>query len=425
MKLFPEWLFFVSARFNSVDTKGRAALTGMLSSLGIAFGVTALVVILSVMNGFQMGYIEKILEVSSSHIRLSGPLEDLERIAAMKGVKAAYVFNESQTLLQGTGRTQQGALLRSVPADILSRDEGFAGAVSVPAGTFDISDPGTVVLGYELARMLSVRAGDTVSLVALAGGSDTDLFPENARLVVTGLFKTGYYAIDSTFAFVSAKTGEGLTGTPSTWLAGVKLDDLDRDAEFLSAVASRFPQITATSWRTYNRAFFGALRVEKTMLMLLIVLIFVVVTVNIYNAMRRSVYERREEICVLSALGARPRRLQSIFLMNGLTIGIAGALTGLLCGLLIASRINEVFSLAEIAVNGINAFFAALLDQRAGSDFTIFSPEYFYIDKVPVRMLFPEILFVFLFGVLSSASAAWFASRSITKLKPSEVLRYE
>jgi lipoprotein-releasing system permease protein len=425
MKSFPDWLFYVSGRFNSVDTKGRAALTGVLSSLGIAFGVTALVVILSVMNGFQIGYIEKILEVSSSHVRLSGSKDDLASIAGLKGVRSIYVFNESQTLLQGTDLTQQGALLRSVPADILDRDAGFAAAITVPDGSFDISGQGTVVLGYELARMLSVRAGDTVSLVALAGGSETDLFPENARLVVRGLFKTGYYAIDSSFAFVSIETGSALTGEPAAWLAGVKLDDLDRDGEFLSAIASAFPRVTATSWRTYNRAFFGALRVEKTMLLLLVVLIFVVVTVNIYNAMRRSVYERREEICVLAALGARPQVIRRIFLMNGFAIGVAGSLTGLLCGLLIAARINEAFSLAEIAVTGINAFFAALFRVREGAAFTIFSPDYFYIDQVPVRMLFPEILFVFLFGILSSASAAYFASRSITKLKPSEVLRYE
>ncbi|HNY20966.1 MAG TPA: ABC transporter permease [Treponemataceae bacterium] len=425
MKRSIRWLFFVSDRFNAVDSRGRSALTGLLSTLGIAFGVTALIVILSVMNGFQRGNIESILEVSSAHVRLEGSAEDIALASGLPGVKACVPFTESQTLVQGAYGRQQGALLRGVPTDILARDTGFASAARVVAGYFDIAEPNGVVLGYELARMLSVGVGDRVSVVAVSGDSSTDLFPENATLTITGLFKTGYYAIDNAYAFVSSDTANSLAGTRNTVSAAVKLDNLDGDIEFLSRVKGSFPELTAESWRSYNRSFFSALRIEKTLLMLLVVLIFVVVTVNIYNAIRRSVYERREEICVLSALGGLPRNIQYIFLLNGFAIGITGACLGLLTGLLVSARINSVFLLAEAIVNAVNAFVSALLHAPKGAAFTLFSPEYFYIDEIPVRMLFPEILFVFLFGMLSAAAASWFASRSIAKLKPSEVLRYE
>ena len=121
---------------------------------------------------------------------------------------------------------------------------------------------------------------------------------------------------------------------------------------------------------------------------MLVVLIFVVVTVNIYHSMRRSVYERREEISVLTALGGDPHQVQRIFLINGFTIGVSGGILGLLTGVLISTRINSVFLVAEDIVNGINTFVSVLFALPPGQSFSLFSPEYFYMDVVPVRILF-------------------------------------
>ncbi len=420
-----EWVFFIARRFGSVDSRGRTALTSLFSVLGIAFGVTALIVILSVMNGFQMGYIDSILEVSSSHVRLSGTKEDIEQIRSLPGISALTVFSESQTLMQGKFEKQQGVLLRAVPSGIMTTDTGFASALVMVEGSFAISEPGTIVLGYELARELSVTVGDTVSLVAVSGDASTDLFPEKSKLEVRGLFRTGYYAIDNSFTFISLANAVALTGTGTEISAEVKLKEVNDDAKFISLVNARFPDVKTESWRSYNRAFFGALRVEKNMLLLLVVLIFFVVTVNIYNGMRRAVYERREEISVLTALGGSSKNVQYIFIANGLGIGLSGGITGLLTGLLIAIKINSVFALAENTVNGINAFISALFSTGSGAVFSLFSPEYFYMNEVPVRIVFSEVLFVFLFAVMSATAASWMASRAIIKLKPAEVLRYE
>lgn len=419
------WVFFVSRRFSRADTAGRSSLTSVLASLGIAFGVMALLVILSVMNGFQMGYIESILEVSSAHIRVTGPEDALSRLRGLPGIRSMAVYTEAQTLIQGSYDSQQGALVRAVDEDIVAEDPGFAKSARVVNGSFDVSAPSSVVIGYELARMLSVNVGDTVRILAAAGDASSDLFPENPELTVTGLFKTGYYAIDSSYAFVSRSTGESLSGHATNAIAGIKLVHPDSDQAFLSRLEREFPEVRAESWRTYNSAFFGALKVEKNMLLILVVLIFVVVTVNIYNSMRKAVYERREEISVLTALGARPKDVQFVFIANGLRIGLVGAAIGLLFGLFLSVRINDVFSAAETAVNALNLFFSSLLEIPSDMNFSLFSPEYFYLDTIPARMLFPEVLFVFLFGVLSAAFAAALASRAITKLKPAEVLRYE
>ena len=414
------WIFFVLRRFNAADTKGRSAITGILSVLGIAFGVTVLIVILAVMNGFQRSFIDTILQVSSAHVQLYGSESALEKARAAGGFQSFYIFSETQTIMQGNYGRQQPAILRAVPETILSDDRGFAAAVTMMEGRFDLSAPHSVVLGYELARMLSVSAGDKISLLALSGSADTDIFPEDAECTVAGLMKTGYYAIDAGFAFMSL-----LCGKQQELSAAVKLQNSEADGVYIARVSAAIPELKAESWRTYNQAFFGALRIEKNTMFMLVFLIFVVVTVNIYNGMRRSIYERREEISVLASLGAKKEHIQALFIANGFTIGLLGASTGLLLGLLLSADINRVFLLAEYIVNTVIEAANILLEYRFSTGFSIFSSQYFYIDSVPVRIFFNEVFLIFLFGVFSASFAASIAARKILTLKPAEVLRYE
>lgn len=428
------WLFFVAARFGMVDARGRSAVTSLFSVMGIAFGVMVLIVILSVMNGFQMGYIDSILEVHSSHIRLEwqplsrdgkDPYEILASLREMKQVTSAVEFTESQALMEGRYSRQSGALIRGVPEDILDRDPGLKASLSIVSGSFDLSRADSIVIGSELARALALKVGDEAALVAVSGGAESDLFPQNAGVIVTGIVKTGYYEIDSTFAYVSISRGLELTGASGPTRAAVKIKNRERDASVMASMRASFPGVSAESWRTFNRSFFGALRVEKNMLFFLVILIFLVVTVNIHNSMRRAVYERREEIGVLSALGSRPSAIRWVFLINGFTIGFVGAVIGLLLGLLISVRINDVFVVAEAVVNGASEFASAFMHSRSADSFSLFSPEYFYLEAVPVRIFLPETVFVFLFGVLSSTIASWMACSVLVTLKPAEVLRYE
>ena len=237
--------------------------------------------------------------------------------------------------------------------------------------------------------------------------------------------KTGYYAIDAGFAFISTETGELLCGKQQELSAAVKLKNAETDGIYIARIAAAAPEVKAESWRTYNQAFFGALRIEKNTMFMLVFLIFVVVTVNIYNGMRRSIYERREEISVLASLGAKKEHIQALFIANGFTIGLLGACIGLLLGLLLSADINRVFLLAEYLVNAVIEAANILLEHTFFTGFSIFSPQYFYIDSVPVRIFFGEVFSVFLFGVFSASFAAFIAARKILTLKPAEVLRYE
>ncbi|MFW6293229.1 MAG: FtsX-like permease family protein [Spirochaetota bacterium] len=167
------------------------------------------------------------------------------------------------------------------------------------------------------------------------------------------------------------------------------------------------------------------------MMMLLIGLIFVVVAVNIYQSLRRSVAERTEEIGVLKAIGAPPLPLQFVFVLEGLWIGLAGGLLGLVLGLLVSMNINELFGLTEILVNALAYAGQWIVGLVTGAGaggaggFSIFSPAYFYLDEVPAVVVPVEVVAIVMFAILSSTIAAWVASRRVSSIAPAAVLRYE
>lgn len=418
------WLLFVLKRFNA-----RASfVTTLFSILGIGLGATVLVVVLAVMNGFQRGYIDTVIEVSSAHVRLEGKQKDLEAVENMAGYKSFVMFKEEQALLQGKRGNQNTVMIRLIEKDVLSKDEGFKNTVKMEKGSFDIvglcdEESLKIVLGYELARKLSIRVGDSVQVLATSGTSETELFPENLNLLVTGLFKTGYYEIDANFAFMDLDNSKTLFGESPSYFANVKLDNENKDMLYISKISEK--EVKALSWREYNRAFFGALKIEKNVMMLLIVLIFLVVGVNIYNGMRRSIYEKREDIAILLSMGAKPNDIKGIFVLSGFTIGLLGSCFGLVMGLLLSLNINKIFSIIESVVTLIVGVFSILVENVQGDAFAIFDTTYFYMDKVPCKLFFVEMFFVFLFGLCSATFAALIATKKMTSIQPAEILRYE
>ncbi len=426
-----KWISYVSRRFARVDRSGRGRATNQLSIWGIAFGVAALIVIMSVMNGFQMGYIESILEISSYHIRATGKTGTAQRfdeqsnaILSVPGVRSAIPLYEAQTLFAGSRGRQAPGLLRGVPADLLETDAGFASQVQMDYGAFSLREPGTCVLGTTLARSLGVRPGDSITLLALSGGSSTSLFDSGRKLKITGLFSCGYGDINSTFAFVSLDTAQTLLGDDTPLLYGIKLDDSDHVDKVIARLQKAVPGLDYESWRVYNRSFFGALRVEKNILLLTALLIFVVVGVNIFNAMRRMVYQKHEEIAVLKALGARQKSIQTVFMVQGIRTGIAGAVPGLIAGLLISVRLSEIIELFSKIGYSVVRFFTLIFSPE-DAPFLESSSVFLYYASIPARVFFSEAAAITLFGVAASLFAAWAASRSVTKMSVAEVLHDE
>ncbi|MBQ0166779.1 MAG: ABC transporter permease [Treponema sp.] len=425
------WIPFVSGRFAKVDRQGRTAVTGALASAGIGFGVAALIIIISVMNGFQMTYIDSIMEISSFHIRATQNATEtafssdelIEALSTVPGVRSVTEMYEAQGLIAGYKGRQSPGLLRGVPADICETDAGFAEQVVMTTGSFDLSERNSVILGNTLARKLGVHAGDQITLFALSGGSETALFDADRTLTVAGTFTSGYSDINSTFAFVSLETASSMLGSVKPFF-GIKLKNSDNDQKMIAALEKTVPSLSYESWRSYNRSFFGALRVEKNILMMMSFLIFVVVGVNIFNSMRRMVYERHEEIAVLSSFGASQKDIQLVFMSQGLATGLKGAIPGLIAGLLISVNMDSVFSMFSNLIFYVQYFFTMLINPE-NSYMVRATNIYLYYARISARVVFSEAAAITLFGVLAALFASWMASRNVLKLSVAEVLHDE
>jgi len=429
------WIGFVAGRY---VTRGRKnSPMPVFSVLGIATGVLALTVIIAVMNGFQLGFIESILEISSCHVRIEGLKPDariLDELRAVPDVLSVLPFEEINVLLRGNSSSLRGALIRGVPPDALTIDPGLASKLEMEEGFFDLGDPSGIVLGREMARHLLVDSGDAINLLSISGGIREEESNRNYR--VTGIFRSGFYEYDLGWAFINIDAAAGLAGESAQTVIGIKLKNrwqdriaIEKIKEAVAFHGSDNSQVSVRSWRDYNSSFFGALRTEKLMMFILVGLIFIVVGLNIFQAQRRVVLERREEIGLLRALGSSSTQVRLVFVWDGFIIGLAGAILGLVPGLLIAYNIQAFFSLLEWAVNFCIAVFNSVFGFIGGNfgqgEFAVFSTQIFYLKEIPSRVIPREVVLISLFGFFSALLAAWFASGKVSATKPAEVLRYE
>ncbi|MDR1411496.1 MAG: ABC transporter permease [Spirochaetaceae bacterium] len=444
------WIGFIALRYISRGRRNRSSASSILAILGILIGVLTLTVILAVMNGFQLGFIESIVEISSYHLRFenfpadgSGKFLE-EKVRSLPQVAAVVPFREIQAIVRGKREEQQAAVIRCLPRDALALDSGFAEKLVFEEGQggFSLDNPNSVVPGAELARRLGARLGDTISLVSLSGDG---LFKDagegegavNSLFTVTGIFRSGFYEYDLGWAFIGIDSGAALSGEQDRLSLGVKLKNRWQDGRVLEQIL-RLPEYAALSaagaveapkpWRDYNRAFYGALRTEKLMMFILVGLIFIVVGLNIFQAQRRSVLERREEIGLLRAMGATDVAVRFIFVWDGFVIGFSGAAFGTGLGLFIASHIAVFFNVLEGLVNAVIDLVnlvLSLFGVSGAGGFAVFSPAIFYIKEIPSRVIPGEVALIFLFGFLSALLAAWFASGRVSRTRPAEVLRCE
>ncbi len=413
------WILFVAGRMlrSSYRSGGGAA---KLAVFGVSAGVATLIVVLAVMNGFQFDTIESILEVNSFHLRvetdrqLEAASADriAQRLVDVPGIRSAIPMIEIQTLARGFWPEPQGIVIRAVPEDWLASDRGADDRIELTVGEFAIGDPESIVLGTELARALGVRVGDPIQLSHIPGGGAR---PREQEMRVVGLFRTGYLDLDRNWAFISLSTAAQTLPSRDPLVIGIKLNNRFEDSQAIDGVRALVGATDrVVSWREYNRGIFGALRVEKAMMVFLIGLIFLVVAGNIYQLLRRSILERSEDIAVLRALGSPPGSVRLVFLIEGTLIGVIGTLLGLAVGLLIAENVNAIF-----------AFLETVAELASSRGIRAFSPAYFYIQGVPSRLVLAELLAISLVSLVIAAGAAVLATRSVVGRSELELLRAE
>ncbi|MEO5687935.1 MAG: lipoprotein-releasing ABC transporter permease subunit [Burkholderiaceae bacterium] len=415
-----EWL--IGWRYTRAGRAGRRnafiSFISLVSMLGIGLGVAALIIVLSVMNGFQKEVTDRMLK-AIAHVQLTdangNAIADWQALAKQSqalepAIRAAAPYTETQSLL-AHGDGMRGAVVRGIDPAVEANINQLASDLR-ENGVLQKLEPGSwnIVLGAELARSLGVSVGDQVTVIAPgAQVTPAGALPRLKSFNVVGVFSVGHYEYDSALALASIEDTAKLyrTGGPT----GVQLRLADvHDAR---AVANRLAvglgdHVRVEDWTRTNAAWYDAVQIEKTMMFIILTLIVAVAAFNLVSTLVMTVTDKQADIAILRTLGASPRSIMLIFMVQGAASGIAGTLGGVLGGLLIAFNIPHIVS-----------FISALLQKN------FITGAIYILDHMPsdpqASDIVPIAFFALLFAFIATVYPSWRASR----VRPAEALRYE
>ncbi|MBL8487731.1 MAG: lipoprotein-releasing ABC transporter permease subunit [Rhodocyclaceae bacterium] len=413
--------FLVGLRYTRAKRRGTGrnrfiSFISLISVLGLALGVAALIVVLSVMNGFQKELRTRILGVAS-HVQISAADKDLANWAAVvqaaaghPEVRAAAPYVQAQSLLT-FDQEVRGVIVRGILPEAEEKVADFARHMR--AGTLDLLRPGEfgIVLGVEVARALRVSVGEKVTVLAPQGlVTPAAVLPRLKQFRVVGVFEVGMFEYDSGLALVHMadaqklyRMGESVSGVR------LKVDDLFA-APRISRELLRYLDADAfvSDWTRSHANFFRAVEIEKRMMFLILLLIVAVAAFNIVSALVMAVTEKQADIAILRTLGATPGSIMTVFVVQGLVIGCVGLLSGVAGGVALALNVDTVVPFLE------RLFHVQFL-----------SKEVYYISELPSDLRWNDVFVIagtsFVLTLLATLYPSWRASR----VNPAEALRYE
>ena len=386
-----------------------------VSMLGIALGVAALIIVLSVMNGFQKEVRDRMLGVIS-HIEVFAPngaaLADtattLAEIKANPQVVGAATFISAQALL-ARGEDMKGTLVRGIDPALEGEVTDLA-AASVSTLARLVPGQFGVVLGGELARALGVREGDNVTLIAPSGQvTPAGVVPRLKQMTVVGTFDSGHFEYDSALVMLHQDDAAKIFRLEGPTGIRIKLKDLHQAREVGAELSrSLSGDLLIRDWTRQNRTWFAAVQLEKRMMFIILTLIVAVAAFNLVSTLVMTVTDKRADIAILRTLGASPKSIMGVFMVQGAMVGVIGTLSGLLLGLGIALNIDVLVPALERALNASFLPKDIYLISRMPSD-----PQ--YADIMPIAVIALVLSF------LATIYPSWRASR----VNPAEALRYE
>jgi len=387
-----------------------------VSMLGIALGVAALIIVLSVMNGFQKEVRDRMLSVVS-HIEiftpggdaLPDPARTIAEAKANPHVIGAAPFVSAQALV-ARGEDMRGALLRGI--DPALEPEVTDMTTGIDQSSLQALTPGSfnVVLGSELARILGVGQGDQVTLIVPSGQvTPAGTVPRLKQMQVVGTFNSGHYEYDSTLVLMHHEDAERLFRLEGPTGVRLKLKDLHQAPEVTQQLAhSLSGHLLIRDWTQQNKTWFAAVQVEKRMMFIILTLIVAVAAFNLVTTLVMTVTDKRADIAILRTLGASPRSIMGVFVVQGALVGVIGTLAGLALGLLVACNIDVIVPAIERALH------------------TSFLPKDIYlISQMPSEPQRSDIVPITIISLILAFVATLYPSWRASRVNPAEALRYE
>jgi len=414
---------FIGLRYLKAKRKQTfISVITFISILGITVGVTALIIVLSVMTGFEENLREKILGINANVVvtELGAPMKEYKevssRVLQVPGVVGATPFTYNQAMISASGGVI-GAVIRGLDMETTGSvtvlpekiKEGSMEGLRPRLG--EGAESAGIIIGRELARNIGVSVGDTVNVISPMGTmTPAGPVPRMAAFKVAGIFELGMYEYDSSMAFISIENaqaffrmGDAVTGVE------VKITDI-YDAEKIAddiMMEIKGPYWTRT-WMDMNRNLFSALKLEKVAMFIILALIIMVAALNIISTLIMVVMEKNKDIAILKSLGATSGSIMRIFMIEGIIIGLTGTLLGTLLGVVAALNLETIVQFIETVFQ-----------------FKVLPPSIYYIDKFPskVEPVFVAVIALISIGIsfLATLYPSWQASR----FDPVEGLRYE
>jgi lipoprotein-releasing system permease protein len=404
-------LFFSLRYLKAKRKQGFISIITGISVLGIMIGVMALIVVLAVMNGFREDLMKKILGVNSHLLIMSykGGIEDTDEIVQktlkVDGVVSATPFIYSQIMIKSYGNIS-GAILRGI-------DPVTAGSVididsMIRSGSLDVltytqAETKGIILGSELSKQIGAVPGDVVTLVSPMGKlTPLGRVANEGTFEVRALFESGMYEYDSAMVYLSlANAQEFLSLGDEVTGIEVKVEDIQKSDKIGQAIQGtlQYPYYTK-DWKMMNKSLFSALKLEKVTMFIILTMIVLVGALNIISSLVMMVMEKTRDIAILRTMGASAKSIMSIFIFQGLFVGLVGTVLGLVSG----------------------SFLCHIL---ARYKFIKLPPDVYYITTLPVRMEWLDIASIILAAIIISFLATIYPSWQAAKVNPVEALRYE
>lgn len=410
-----EW--WIGLRYTRAKRRnGFISFISGASMTGIALGVAALIIVLSVMNGFQREIRSRMLE-ATSHAQVSGPDGRLynwsllaQQLKQHKDVSAAAPFIQAQGLLRFDGKLQ-GAMVRGIDPALenavmtLGRHMKEGTLEGLKAGEFN------VILGRDLARSLGARVGDKITVFVAEGNvTPAGVFPRYRQFTVAGIFWLDMYPVDSTLALIHLGDAQKLYRLGED-VSGVRMrlaDPLQAPRVTRELARSINAPLYFSDWTVENSQYFRAVEIEKRMMFLMLNIIVLVAAFNLVSTLVMTVTDKQADIAILRTLGAAPSSIMQIFMIQGAVIGFFGTLVGVIGGSILAVNIGSVVG-----------FFEHLLGVQ------VLSPEVYQISKLPSQLVLSDVVTVAIVSLIMALLMTIYPSWRASRLNPAEALRYE
>ena len=404
---------FLGIRYLKAKKKqGFLSIITVISALGVMAGVMALVVVLSVMNGFRADLMSKILGVNSHLLVLShkGALSDYDKASLLldkvEGVVASSPFIYSQVMVNHSGNAS-GAILRGIDPKNADKVVNI-GSMTTNGSLASLENdskgvPPPIIIGSELSKQLGAFTGDILTLISPEGKlTPAGRAPNTKKYKITELFDSGMYEYDASMVFISLKEAQRFLGMGDrvTGLE-VRVKDPYTSDKIAGTVQDKlgYPFWTK-DWKMMNRSFFSALKLEKITMFIILTMIVLVGSLNIISSLVMAVMEKTRDVAILRAMGASAKSIMKIFTLQGLLVGVVGTLAGLASGLGICYVLGKY-------------------------KFISLPSDVYSISTLPVQVEFGDIWFVSLAAVVISFLATIYPSWHASRINPVEALRYE